>query len=124
MEEMAAKLAGSEQPAIDPRARPWFRDVYDHAHRAATRAHGLNETLGYILEVAGLLEQSRTGAITRQLAAWAATLAAPTATAGIYGRNLAFMPERSGRYGYFGVLGVIGLICALLYAQFKRIGWL
>lgn len=124
MEEVAAKLATVEEPAIDPRARPWFRDVYDHAHRAATRAHGLNETLGYILEVAGLLEQSRTGAITRQLAAWAAILAVPTAIAGIYGMNFDFMPELTWRYGYFGILGVIAVICALLYAQFKRIGWL
>jgi magnesium transporter len=124
MEEVAAKLAEVEEPTIDPRARPWFRDVYDHAHRASARTRGLNETLGYILEVAGLLEQSRTGTITRQLAAWAAILAVPTAIAGIYGMNFRFMPELTWRYGYFGVLGVIALICALLYARFKRIGWL
>ena len=46
------------------------------------RARWLNDTLGSILEVAGLLEQSRQGAITRQLAAWAAILAVPTAIAG------------------------------------------
>ena len=124
MEEMAAKLAGSELPAIDPRARPWFRDVYDHAHRARTRARGLNETLGYILDVAGLLEQSRTGAITRQLAAWAAILAVPTAVAGIYGMNFDFMPELRWQYGYFAVLAAIVVICGLLYARFRRIGWL
>ena len=124
MEEMAAKLADVEEPAIDPRARPWFRDVYDHAHRAAMRARGLNETLGYILDVAGLLEQSRTGAITRQLAAWAAILAVPTAIAGIYGMNFDFMPELTWRYGYFAVLAAIGLFCTLLYARFRRIGWL
>jgi magnesium transporter len=38
--------------------------------------------------------------------------------------NFRFMPELTWRYGYFGVLGVIALICALLYARFKRIGWL
>ena len=124
MEEVAAKLANTEQPAIDPRARPWFRDVYDHAHRASTRARGLNETLGYILDVAGLLEQSRTGAITRQLASWAAILAVPTAVAGIYGMNFDFMPELRWRYGYFAVLAAIALLCTLLYARFKRIGWL
>jgi magnesium transporter len=124
MEEVAAKLTEVEEPTIDPQARPWFRDVYDHAHRAVARTRGLNETLGYILEVAALLEQSRTGTITRQLAAWAAILAVPTAIAGIYGMNFDFMPELTWRYGYFGVLGVIGLICALLFAQFKRIGWL
>jgi magnesium transporter len=124
MEEVAAKLSKVEQPAVDPRARPWFRDVFDHAHRAATRTHALNETLGYILEVAGLLEQSRTGAITRQLAAWAAILAVPTAVAGIYGMNFKYLPELEWRYGYFIVLGAIATICALLFIRFKRIGWL
>jgi magnesium transporter len=124
MEEMAAKLAKIEQPAIDPRARPWFRDVFDHAHRAVTRTRLLNDTLGSILEVAGLLEQSRTGAITRQLAAWAAILAVPTAIAGIYGMNFDFMPELTWRYGYFAVLAAIALICGLLFVRFRRIGWL
>lgn len=124
MEEVAGKLAEVRQPAIDPRAQPYFRDVYDHARRAALRTRGLNETLGYILEVAGLLEQSRQGVITRQLAAWAAILAVPTAIAGIYGMNFQYLPELEWRYGYFIVLGVIATICAVLFAQFKRIGWL
>lgn len=124
MEEVAAKLAKVEQPAIDPRARPYFRDVFDHAHRAAMRTRGLNETLGYILEVAGLLEQSRQGAITRQLAAWAAILAVPTAIAGIYGMNFDFMPELRWEYGYPAVITAIATICALLYWRFRRIGWL
>lgn len=124
MEEMASKLAKVEQPAIDPRARPWFRDVYDHAHRAAARTRGLNETLGYILEVAGLLEQSRQGVITRQLAAWAAILAVPTAIAGIYGMNFDIMPELTWKYGYFLILAAIAAICALLFWRFRRIGWL
>ncbi len=124
MEEMAAKLAEVEQPAIDARARPYFRDVFDHARRAASRTRWLGETLGNLVEIAGLLEQSRQGRITRQLAAWAAILAVPTAIAGIYGMNFDFMPELDWRYGYFAVLGVIAAICALLFWRFKRIGWL
>ena len=124
MEEMARKLAEVEQPAIDQRARPYFRDVYDHARRVVTRVRGHLEALGSILEVASLLEQSRQGAITRQLAAWAAILAVPTAIAGIYGMNFRFMPETDWRYGYFAVLGVIALICAGLFWRFRRIGWL
>ena len=124
MEEVAAKLAETEQPCIDKRARPYFRDVLDHTRRAVTRARWLNDTLGTMIEIAGLLEQSRQGAITRQLASWAAILAVPTAVAGIYGMNFAFMPELTWRYGYFAVLGSIVLICVLLFMRFKRIGWL
>ena len=77
-----------------------------------------------MIEIAGLLEQSRQGTITRQLAAWAAILAVPTAIAGIYGMNFTYLPELNWRYGYFIVLGVIAVICALLFYRFKRIGWL
>lgn len=124
MEEVAAKLAQVEQPAVDPGARPYFRDVYDHARRTVNRARWLVETLGSIIEVASLLEQSRQGVMTRQLAAWAAILAVPTAIAGIYGMNFDFMPELHWRYGYFILICLLGAICGLLYWRFRRIGWL
>jgi magnesium transporter len=124
MEEAAAKLAHLELPCVDARARPYFRDVFDHAHRAVTRTRGLNDTIGGIIEIAGLLEQSRQGVITRQLAAWAAILAVPTAIAGIYGMNFDFMPELRQPLGYPAVLVTIVTICALLHWRFRRIGWL
>jgi magnesium transporter len=124
MEEVAAKLSETEQTCIDKRARPYFRDVYDNARRAVTRGRWLNDTLATMIEVAGLLEQSRQGAITRQLAAWAAILAVPTAVAGIYGMNFEFMPELHWRFGYYVVIGAIALSCALLFVRFRRIGWL
>ena len=71
-----------------------------------------------------LLEQQRQGTITRQLAAWAAILAVPTAIAGIYGMNFDNMPELHSRYGYFIVVAVIAVICWLLYRNFRRLHWL
>lgn len=124
MEEVAGKLAKANLPAIDGKARPYFNDVYDHVRHALGRAHALNETLGSVVELASLLEQNRQGAITRQLAAWAAILGVPTAIAGIYGMNFRYMPELAWRYGYFIVLGGIFAICAGLFWRFKRIGWL
>ena len=71
-----------------------------------------------------MLEQQRQGAITRQLAAWAAILAVPTAIAGIYGMNFEHMPELKTRYGYFVVVGIIAILCTLLFVRFKRARWL
>lgn len=124
MEEMGGKLAQVEQPSIDTAARPYFRDVHDAIKRVIGRVRGLLDTLGYILEVASLLEQNRTGQITRQLAAWAAILGVTTAIAGIYGMNFEFMPELEWRYGYFVVLGVTAAVCIGLWLRFKRAGWL
>lgn len=124
MEEVGYRLAGTDLPAIDPSARPWFRDVLDHLRRTMARVSGLKETLTSIVETAGLLEQHRQGEMTRALAAWAAILAVPTAIAGIYGMNFDIMPELRWEYGYFIVLGVIAAICLGLWVRFRSIGWL
>lgn len=71
-----------------------------------------------------MLEQQRTGVITRQLAAWAAILAVPTAIAVIYGMNFEHIPELKSEYGYFVVLAVIAVVCTTLFVRFKRVKWL
>ena len=98
--------------------------MLDNVRRVATRVGGLREILTSVFEAANLLEQQRQGVITRQLAAWAAILAVPTAIAGIYGMNFANMPELKTDYGYFIVLGVIALLCSGLYVRFKKARWL
>ncbi|MGE3690536.1 MAG: magnesium and cobalt transport protein CorA [Novosphingobium sp.] len=124
MEEVCDRLAKTQVPAVDPSAQIWFRDVLDHVRQTKARVTSLKETLASIVETAGLLEQHRQGQITRQLAAWAAILAVPTAIAGIYGMNFKFMPELSWHNGYYYVLGAIATICIGLWWRFRRIGWL
>ena len=85
---------------------------------------GLREIITSVFEASNLLEQQRQGTITRQLAAWAAILAVPTAIAGIYGMNFEHMPELKSEYGYYVVIGVILTLCAILYSSFKKTGWL
>lgn len=122
--EVASKLIRLELPCIDPEARPYFNDVLDHVRRVQAMVDGLREVLTSVFEFSNLLEQQRTGAITRQLASWAAILAVPTAIAGIYGMNFEHMPELASPYGYWVVLGVIATVCTGLYIRFKRTGWL
>ena len=124
MGEVASKLARLDLPSVDEEARIYFGDVLDHVRRVEVMVDGLREVLTSVFEFSSLLEQQRTGTITRQLAAWAAILAVPTAIAGIYGMNFQHMPELATRYGYFVVLGVIGAVCTWLYLRFKRGGWL
>jgi magnesium transporter len=124
MEEVAMKLARQHLPCIDDEARNYFRDVQDHVARVRSRVAGLRDALTSVFEFSSLLEQQRVGTITRQLAAWAAILAVPTAIAGIYGMNFQNMPELHAKYGYFIVLAVIAGICVWLYERFRRTGWL
>jgi len=124
MSEVASKFVRQELPCIDAETRPYFNDVLDHVRRVQALVDGLREVLTSVFEFSNLLEQQRTGTITRQLAAWAAILAVPTAIAGIYGMNFRHMPELDMRYAYFVVLAAIVLICAWLYFRFKRARWL
>ena len=124
MEEVCERLAGTDLPVIDPTARIWFRDVLDHVRRALARVDGLRDTLTSIVETASFLEQHRQGDMTRQLAAYAAILAVPTAIAGIYGMNFDYMPELHHKWGYPAVWAVILAVCGGLWLRFRRIGWL
>jgi magnesium transporter len=124
MEEVASRLEHHDQPCIDPEVRPYFRDVRDHVRRVTSMTEGLREVLASVFEVATLLEQQRQSEITRQLAAWAAILAVPTAIAGIYGMNFQFMPELHWKYGYFVVLLFIVVVCGFLFTRFKHFKWL
>jgi magnesium transporter len=124
MGEVAAKFVRQRLPCVDEESRPYFSDVLDHVRRVQTMVDGLREVLTSVFEFSNLLEQQRTGAITRQLAAWAAILAVPTAVAGIYGMNFEHMPELKSPYGYFVVLAVILATCSWLYVRFKKARWL
>nr|WP_210270599.1 magnesium and cobalt transport protein CorA [Ensifer oleiphilus] len=124
MGEVVGKLSHLDLPCIDDNAKPFFKDVHDHIKRVEGLVSGLREIMTSVFEASNLLEQQRQGTITRQLAAWAAILAVPTAIAGIYGMNFENMPELGTRYGYFAVLGVIVTLCAILYWRFRKSGWL
>jgi magnesium transporter len=124
VEDLCNRIINLDIPQIDTDINPYFRDLADHVRRVNYRVAGLRDTLTSVIETSGLLEQQRQGVITRQLAAWAAILAVPTAIAGIYGMNFDIMPELRWKYGYLAVLGVMATICGGLYVRFKRAGWL
>ncbi|MGH6615900.1 magnesium/cobalt transporter CorA [Sphingomonas sp.] len=124
MGEVTSKLFNLDVPCIDAETKPYFKDVLDHVRRVENMVGGLRDVLTSVFEVSTLLEQQRQGAITRQLAAWAAILAVPTAIAGIYGMNFEYMPELKTRYGYFVTVAVILALCTALYVRFRRVKWL
>ena len=109
---------------VPDEARPYFRDVYDHVIRINETTDSLRELLTAALEVNFSLVAVRQNEVMKQLAAWAAILAVPTAVAGIYGMNFDFMPELHWRYGYAVVMGSIVAVCAVLHWRFRRAGWI
>jgi magnesium transporter len=90
----------------------------------AERIDTLRETLAFAFEASLMNAQMQQNDIARQLAAWAAILAVPTAVAGVYGMNFENIPELKWQYGYFVVLLLTFSVCFILYFRFRRSGWL
>jgi magnesium transporter len=122
--EVCNKLERLQHPILTPEVLPYIRDVHDHVLHVAEAIDNLRQGLAAAFETEILLSGARQNDIVRQLAAWAAILAVPTAIAGIYGMNFENMPELKMEYGYFGIWAVIVGFCGFLYWRFKRSGWL
>ncbi|WP_341913670.1 magnesium/cobalt transporter CorA [Ferrovibrio terrae] len=122
--EVCNRLNRLDQSLMPAEIRPYFADVHDHVQRVAEAITDLRDAAAAAFEAEILLANTRQNDVVRQLAAWAAILAVPTAVAGIYGMNFDHMPELHWIYGYPLVLAGIAGLCSLLYWRFRRSGWL
>ena len=101
-----------------------FRDVDDHLHFVSDRMDSYDRLLSDVLSANLAKISVQQNADMRKISAWVAIAAVPTMIAGIYGMNFDHMPELRWHYGYFAVLGLMGVVCAGLWATFKRVKWL
>ncbi len=122
--EVSNRLSRLDLPMMAPELRPYFSDVNDHVQRVAEAITDLRDAAAAAFEAEILLANARQNDVVRQLAAWAAILAVPTAIAGVYGMNFEHMPELRWVYGYPMVLTGIAAACGFLYWRFRRSGWL
>lgn len=122
--DICNRLMRSDLDLIPDDARPYFRDVYDHAIRINEKIDGLRELLGTALEANLSLTTIAQNEATKRITGWAAIFAIPTMIAGVYGMNFEVMPELQWRWGYPAVMAVTVTLCGLLYQRFKRSGWL
>jgi magnesium transporter len=120
-----------EDERVDLEERRHLRDVLDHARRVDERVEGFRQLLQSILSVNLTLETKTLSEVSlaqneevKKISAWAAILFAPTLVGTIYGMNFEHMPELGWRAGYPMALGLMLLLGLLLYAVFRRRGWL
>lgn len=124
MSDVCNKLANLDLPCVSDGAKPYFRDVLDHLARIDAMSDGLIDVIRTAMEASSLLEEQRQSAITRQLAAWAAILAIPTAISGIFGMNFVSGPSSLTTWESLTIFGAMAAICGFLYWRFRRLGWL
>ena len=104
------RLADDDVPNVPAHARPYFRDVQDHALHAAELVEAADTLLANVMQ-ANLaqvsVEQNRVGvqqnSDMRKISAWAAIAIVPTAIAGIYGMNFDVIPGAALAAGFYVV---------------------
>jgi magnesium transporter len=101
----------------------WYDDLYDHVLRAAEWTESLRDLLGTIFETNLSLQDARLNTVMKQLTAWAAIIAVPTAITGYFGQNVPF-PGFSEHSGFVFSTAVIVVLAVMLYVVFRRRNWL
>jgi magnesium transporter len=116
---------------VDQEERRYLRDVHDHAIRIQEQVEGFRSLLENILnvnvaiETKGLNEASNAqNEEVKRISAWAAILFAPTLVGTVYGMNFRNMPELDWRFGYPFAVGLMLAVSLVLFAVFKRRGWI
>ena len=135
---MVALERGSAKYGVTEELERRLRDVADHLTQVNERVDGFRYLLRDILTVNSTLVSERQneemtrlahsthrqGEEVKKISSWAAILFAPSLIAGIYGMNFTHMPELQWPLGYpLAVVAMLGL-STLLYAIFKKRGWL
>jgi magnesium transporter len=118
------KLFSGRVPAVCENNREYFRDIFDHLLRMNGSLDVLRDTIGTAIQVNLAMVAIEESVVNKRLAAWAGIFAVISAFAGIWGMNFKNMPELEWHYGYPLALATITIVCAILYRQFRKSGWL
>ncbi|HET7398120.1 MAG TPA: magnesium transporter CorA family protein, partial [Intrasporangium sp.] len=101
----------------------WFDDLYDHVLRASEWTESLRDMVTSIFETNLSLQDARLNSIMKQLAAWAAIIAVPTAVTGWFGQNVPYPGFQQPAGLWLSVVLIVGMSIGL-YAVFRRRGWI
>lgn len=102
---------------------PWYDDLYDHVLRASEWTESLRDMVTAIFETNLSLQDTRLNVVMKQLTAWAAIIAVPTAVTGFFGQNIPF-PGFGRPLGVGLSVSIILGAAVVLYVLFKRRSWL
>jgi len=113
----------TEHPFVTTDLLPYYQDLYDHTLRVNDTIEGLRELITTIYETRLALFDHTLNTVTRQLAAWAAIIAVPTAVTGFYGQNVPY-PGYLRPLGFWSSTFIWVGVSVGLYFMFKKRRWL
>jgi magnesium transporter len=102
----------------------FFRDVHDHTLRVVDQVRNVEELADGLIELVRVEATNAQNEVTKRLTGWAAIIAVPTFIASVYGMNFELVPKSGQLFGFWFALGSMATAAIVLYAYFKRRGWI
>ncbi|HVF53100.1 MAG TPA: magnesium transporter CorA family protein [Actinomycetota bacterium] len=115
--------APGKNPFFSEQTLLLFRDIADHLERINDQIRNIDELTEAVLQLRRGEQSMSLNQINKKLTAWAAIIAAPTLISSIYGMNYELSPANQA-WGFEWALSAMVATSALLYAFFRRKGWL
>jgi magnesium transporter len=109
-------------PGLEPAARDYFRDVYDHLIRISDLIDSYRDLLTGAMDVYLSTVSNRLNQVMKQLTVVATIFLPLTFVTGFFGQNFAWMVRHVDSLGAFLGFGIggIALSVVLMVAWFKR----
>ena len=124
LKDMVSVLEHYEHGLLPPSMDMFFRDLYDHAIRAADRIEHARTILQDLQEYHHTLQERKTNEIIRLLTVMSSVFIPLTFVVGLYGMNFRHMPELDHPHGYYIVLAVMAAFAGGILLWFRRKRWL
>jgi magnesium transporter len=124
LREVLNTLLRRDETGLGPELDEYFRDLYDHVIKVYEELDVGRELLSAALEAYMSVVSNRLNNVVLKVSAWAAIIAVPTFIASVYGMNFRHMPELRWGFGYPTAILAMLACAGVLYALFKRRGWL
>lgn len=102
----------------------FFRDVHDHTLRIVDQVRNVEELSDGLIELVRVEATNAQNEVTKRLTGWAAIIAVPTFIASVYGMNFELVPRSGQLFGFWFAVGLMATAAIVLYAYFKRRGWI
>lgn len=123
LREAISGLMRRDHDIVPDALYPYFQDVYDHVLRANESTDALRDLVSTIVETDISLRDYRQNVVMKKVTSWAAIIAVPTLITGWYGQNVPY-PGSGETWGVYTSSGLMLGLSGVLYASFKRRGWL
>ena len=106
------------------KSKPIYQDLKDYYTKVDTVIESNYDDIHNLLNIYISLSSQRTNEVMRTLTVFTAFFLPTTFVVGLYGMNFEFMPELHYTWGYPAVIGLMLFITIIIYAWFKRKGWM